>query len=172
MSLLEVMNSWNVATADAVVAPDARSAVPSFRPIMTAGRSSPPSPSLAIAVGSPATLLITSTPTAPAAIALRTFVLKVHDPRSTIASLPEAPGSTLVQEVLWVSKRSNDAVRRGGNSPMAAPIVVPPPAGYVNGWPTKCWFVLAPTVIILRARPGDSMVLGPGPLLPAATATT
>src|SRR2546426_11830777 len=47
MSLLGVMNSLNVATADAVVAADARRAAPSFRPIMTAGRSSPPSPSSA-----------------------------------------------------------------------------------------------------------------------------
>src|SRR5438128_2972941 len=129
MSLLEVMNSLNVSTAEAVVAPDARSAAPSFRPIITAGRSSPPSPSLAIAVGSPATLLITSTPTAPAAIALRTFVLKVHVPRLTIASFPEAPGSMLVQLVLLVSKRSNVIAGNGGNSPTAALIVVPPPAG-------------------------------------------
>src|SRR6266550_997393 len=172
ISLLGVTNSWNVATADAVVSPDALSAAPSFKPIMTAGRSSPPSPSFAIAVGSPATLLTTTTPTAPAAIALRTLVLKVQPPRLTIASLPEAPGSTLVQAVLFVSKRSYEAVGRAGNSPTAAPIVVPPPAGYVNGWPTKCWFVLAPTVRILRARPGDSSVPAPGPLLPAATATT
>src|SRR5438128_6902956 len=173
MSLLSgVMNSWNVSTAEAVVSPDARSAARSFLPIITAGRLSPPSPSFAMAIGSPATLLITSTPTAPTAIALRTLVLKVHVPRSMIASLPEAPGSTLVQLVLCVSKRSYEAVGRGGNSPTAAPIVVPPPAGYVNGWPTKCWFVLAPTVMTLRARPGDSMVPAPGPLLPAATATT
>src|SRR5206468_1101931 len=96
MSLLGVMNSWNVATAEAVVSPEARSAAPSFRPIITAGRLSPPPPSLAMAVGSPATLLITSTPTAPAAIALRTLVLNVQPPRFTIASLPEAPGSMLV----------------------------------------------------------------------------
>src|SRR6266513_5444592 len=173
MSSLPVsVNSENVAVASAVVAPDERRAAPSFRPIITAGRSSPPPPSLAMAVGSPATLLITTTPTAPTAIALRTLVLKVQPPRLTIASLPEAPGSTLVQAVLFVSKRSYEAVGRAGNSPTAAPIVVPPPAGYVNGWPTKCWFVLAPTVMTLRARPGDSTVPGPGPLLPAATATT
>src|SRR6266536_598691 len=172
MSLLGVRNSWNAKVALAVVAPDERRSAPSFRPIMTAGRSSPPSPSLAMAVGSPATLLIISTPTAPAAIALRTLVLKVHVPRSMIASLPEAPGSTLVQPSEWVSKRSNDAPGNGGNSPTAAPIVVPTPAGYVNGWPTKCWFVLAPTVMTLRARPGESSVPAPGPLLPAATATT
>src|SRR5947207_2589 len=173
MSLLAgVINSLNVSTAEAVVAPDARSAAPSFRPIITAGRSSPPSPSLAIAVGSPATWLITSTPPAPAAFALVTFVLKWHVPRFTIASFPEAPGSTLVQLVLFVSKRLYEAVGRAGNSPTAAPIVVPTPAGYVNGWPTKCWFVLAPTVMTLRARPGDSTVPAPGPLLPAATATT
>src|SRR5439155_21079095 len=70
-------NSWNVASADAVVAPDALSAAPLFRPIMTAGKSSPPPPSLAMAVGSPATLLIPGTPTAPAAIALRPFLPRV-----------------------------------------------------------------------------------------------
>src|SRR5206468_4390618 len=173
MSLFSgVMNSWNVSTADAVVAPDVRSAAPSFLLIMTAGRSSPPSPSFAMAIGSPATLLITSTPTASAAIAFRTFVLKVQLPRSTIASLPEAPGSTLVQAVLCVSKRSYEAVGRAVNSPTAAPTVVPLRAGYVNSCPTKCWFVLAATVMTLRARPGDSSVPAPGPLLPAATATT
>src|SRR5438132_3755746 len=172
MSLLTVINSLNTSTADAVVAPEARSAAPSLRPIMTAGRLSPPKPSIAIAVGSPATLLITSTPTAPAAMALRTFVLKVQLPRSTIASLPDASAKTLVQAVLCVSKRSYEAVGRGGKSPTAAPIVVPPTVGYVSGWPTKCWFVLAPTVMTSRARPGDSTVPPPGPLLPAATATT
>src|SRR3989454_3659105 len=97
ISWLAVMNSWNVATADASGGLAARSAAPSFLPIMTAGKSSPPPPSLAMAVGSPATLLITSTPTAPAAIALRTFVLNVQSPRLTTTTLPEAPGSTLVQ---------------------------------------------------------------------------
>ena len=138
MSSLPVfVNSENVAVASAVVAPDERRAAPSFRPIITAGRSSPPPPSLAMAVGSPATLLITSTPIAPAAIALRTLVLNVQPPRLMIASLPEAPGSTLTQEVLFVSKRSYEAVGRGGKSPTAAPMVVPPPDGYVKGSPTK-----------------------------------
>src|SRR5438270_12367261 len=124
MSLLAVMNSWNVATADAVVAPEARSAAPSLLPIMTAGRLSPPPPSLAMAVGLPATLLITTTPIAPAAMALRTFVLNVQPPRLIIARLPEAPGLTLVQLVLCVSKRVYDAVGSAGKSPTAAPIVV------------------------------------------------
>src|SRR6266513_1764349 len=130
MSLLGVMNSWNVATADAVVAPDARSAAPSLLPIMTAGRLSPPPPSLAMAVGSPATLLITSTPTAPAAIALRTLVLNVQPPRLTTTSLSAASESTFVQAVSSVlNHRSNEPVGNGGKSPTAAPIVVPPPAG-------------------------------------------
>src|SRR5207249_5521217 len=60
MSLLGVMNSWNVASAEAVVAPDARSAAPSFMPIMTAGRLSSKPAVLPIAVGSPATLLTTT----------------------------------------------------------------------------------------------------------------
>src|SRR5207249_11059378 len=74
MSLFSgVMNSWNVASAAAVVAPDARSAAPSFLPIMTAGRLSSKPAVLPIAVGSPATLLTTTTPTAPAALAFATF---------------------------------------------------------------------------------------------------
>src|SRR6266550_1926692 len=84
MSLLGVMNSWNVASAEAVVAPDARSAAPSFMPIMTAGRLSSKPAVLPIAVGSPATLLTTTTPTAPAALAFATFWLKVQVPRSMI----------------------------------------------------------------------------------------
>ena len=55
------MNSWNVATAEAVVAPEARSAAPSFLPIMTAGMSSSKPAVLAIAMGSPATLLMMMT---------------------------------------------------------------------------------------------------------------
>src|SRR2546428_8790207 len=72
MSAFAVMNSLKDAAAEAVVAPEARSAAPSVLPIMTAGRSSPPRPSLAIALGSPATVLITRTADAPAAMALRT----------------------------------------------------------------------------------------------------
>src|SRR4030095_16809451 len=130
MSLLGVMNSWTVAMADASGGLAARSAAPSSLPIMTAGKLSPPPPSLAIATGSPATLLITTTPIAPAAIALRTFVLTVAPPRLTTTTLPEAPGSTLVQAVSSVLKyRPNEAVGNGGKSPTAAPTVVPPLAG-------------------------------------------
>src|SRR5206468_10981673 len=129
-------NSWNVAPADAVVAPEARSATPSLRPIMTAGRSSSKPAVLAIGIGSPATLLMMRTPMAPAALALATFWLKEHTPRSMIATSPEAPGSTLVQPLEWVSKRLKDVAGNGAKSPTAAPIVFPPPAGYVNGWPT------------------------------------
>src|SRR5207249_6934417 len=73
-----VMNSWNVASADAVVAPDVRNAVPSFRPIITAGRSSSKPAVRAMAMGSPATLLTMSAPTAPACLAFATFWLNVH----------------------------------------------------------------------------------------------
>src|SRR6266540_4465420 len=124
MSAFGVMNSLNDAMAEAVVAPDARNAAPSRIPIMTAGSSSPPEPSLAIAVGSPVTLLTTITPIAPAAIALRTFVLNVHVPRLTMASLPEAPAATFAQALSCVSNRSYDAPGRGGKSPTAAPTVV------------------------------------------------
>src|SRR5215469_7761541 len=170
--LAGVMNSWNEATADAVIAPDARRAAPSFRPIMTAGILSSNPLVRAIAVGSPATLLIMSTPTAPAAFAFATFWLKVHAPRSIIASLPDVPVATPVHPFDAVSKRLSEPVGRGEKSPTAAPMVVPPPDGYVNGSPMKCWFVLAPAVITLGARPGDSTVSAPGPALPAATATT
>src|SRR6266487_124879 len=107
MSLFSgVMNSWNVASADAVVSPDARSAAPSFLLIITAGRSSSNPAVLAIEMGSPATLLMMRTAMAPAALAFATFWLKVHDPRSMMASLPEAPGSTPAQPLDWVSNRS------------------------------------------------------------------
>src|SRR5947207_12970798 len=139
MSLLGVMNSWNIAVVDASGGFAVRSAAPSFLPIMTAGKLSPPPPSFAIAVGSPATLLITTTPMAPAAIALRTYVLNVQPPRLTTTTLPEGPGSTLVQAVSSELKyRPNEPADNGGKSPTAAPIVVPPLAGYVNGSPTKC----------------------------------
>jgi hypothetical protein len=97
MSLFGVMNSWNIAVVDASGGFAVRSAAPSFLPIITAGRSSPPPPSFPMALGSPAALLMTTTPIAPDAIALRTFVLNVQPPRSTTTTLPEAPGSTLVQ---------------------------------------------------------------------------
>src|SRR5262249_19784004 len=90
-----VTNSWNIAPADAVVCPDALSAAPSLRPIMTAGRLSSKPAVLAIGIGSPATLLIMRTPMAPAALAFATFWLNEQVPRSIIATLPEAPGSTL-----------------------------------------------------------------------------
>src|SRR5206468_2110778 len=130
MSLFSgVMNSWNVSTADAVVSPDARSAAPSFLLIITAGRSSSNPAVLAIEMGSPATLLMMRTAMAPAALAFATFWLKVHDPRSMMASLPEAPGSTPAQPLDWVSNRSKEPAGSAANSPTAAPMVVPPPAG-------------------------------------------
>src|SRR4029077_599745 len=131
------MNSWNESTAAAVVAPDARRAAPPFRPIMTAGILSSNPLVRAIAIGSPATLLIMSTPTAPAALAFATFWLKVHVPRLIIASLPDAP-EKLEHPLEPVSKRLSEPVGRAEKSPTAAPTVVPPPDGYVNGSPTKC----------------------------------
>src|SRR5262249_1469671 len=135
MSLLSsVTNCWKVVVAEAVVAPDARRAAPSFFPIITAGRLSSKPAVLPISVGSPATLLIMRTATAPAAFALATFWLKLHVPRLMSASLPEAPGSTLAQPSDWVSNRSKEAIGSASKSPTAAPIDVPPPAGYVKGW--------------------------------------
>ena len=80
-------------------------------------------------------------------------------PRSMIATLPEAPPGTLAQPLEPVSNRPKDVAGNGSKSPTAAPIVVPPLAGYVNGWPTKCWFVLAATVITLRAGPATQVCL-------------
>src|SRR6516225_3472110 len=122
-----VINSWKLALADAVVAPEPRSAAPSLLLIITAGRLSLKPAVLAIAMGSPATLLTMSTPKAPAALAFATFWLKVHAPRLMIASLPDAPGSTLVQPSLPVSKRVNVVAGSAEKSPTAAPTVVPPP---------------------------------------------
>src|SRR5438477_11560833 len=109
MSLLGVMNSWNVASADAVVAPDVRSATPSLRPIMTAGILSSKPLVRAMAVGSPATLLTMSTATAPALLAFATFWLNVQFPRSMIARLPDAPAGTLAHPSEWVSNKLKDA---------------------------------------------------------------
>src|SRR5437588_3796236 len=105
MSLLAVINSLKAATADAVVAPEVRSAAPSFAPIITAGRSSSKPAVRAIAAGSPATLLTISTAIAPASLAFATFWLNVHVPRSMIASLPAAPAGTLAHPSEAVSNK-------------------------------------------------------------------
>src|SRR5437867_3553517 len=130
ISAFVVTKSWRTLVALAVVAPELRRSAPSLRPIITAGKSSPPRPSLAIAIGSPATLFTTTTPTAPAAVALRTFVLNVQFPRLTIVSFPDAELETLAQASSMVSNNEYELfVGNGGNSPTAAPIVVPPVAG-------------------------------------------
>src|SRR3990170_3579981 len=151
---------------------------PSALPTMTAGRLSPPRPSFDMATGSPITLLRTMTPSYPAETALRTFVLKVQTPRVTSTTwLVVVAAGRLVQALLRPvagavatdTYRSKIPLGSAGNSPTATPIVV---ESYVSGWPTKCWFVLAPTVMMSRARPGDPIVNGPGPSLPAEVTTT
>src|SRR6478736_2021301 len=130
MSLFSgVMNSWNVADAEASDGFAVLSAAPSFLLIMTAGRSSSKPAVLAIAIGSPATLFMITTPIAPAALAFATFWLKTHAPRSMIATLPEAPHGTLLQPLECVSNKLKDAAGNGSKSPTAAPMVVPPLAG-------------------------------------------
>src|SRR5438270_11343031 len=129
MSLLGVMNSWNVASADAVVAPDARNAAPSFRPIMTAGMLSSKPAVRAMAVGSPATLLTMSTAIAAAALAFATFWLNVQFPPLMIARSPDAPAGTLVHPSEAVSYQLKEVPGKGSKSPTAAPTVVPLPAG-------------------------------------------
>src|SRR5258707_4789170 len=79
ISWLAVTNSWNVATADASGGLAVRSAAPSFLPSMTAGRLSPPPPSLAMAVGPTSTLLTTPTPITPAPLAYGTSLVN-HEP--------------------------------------------------------------------------------------------
>src|SRR5262249_60477846 len=86
-------------------------------------------------------------------------------------SLPNGTVPPIVRRLDAVSKRLYGP-DRGEKAPTAAPMVVAPLGGYVNASPIKCWFVLAPAVITLGARPGVSTVPAPGPELPAATATT
>src|SRR3954452_13241677 len=139
-----------------LVAPDARSAAPSLSETITAGMSSSKPSVLPSAVGSPATLLTMITPTAPAALALATFTLKVQPPRSISTILPAAPAGTEVQPSDAASNRPNVPPGSGSKSPVAAR-AVPEPSGprYATGWPTKWSLVEAPTVMTLRARPGE-----------------
>src|SRR5437016_626328 len=102
MSAFEVTNSEYEPTTVMLVAPDARNAAPSDLPIMTAGILSSKPAERAIAVGSPATLLTTSTPTAPAAFALATFWLNTQLPRLMTATLPAAATSTDTQPLFPV----------------------------------------------------------------------
>src|SRR6266540_3271749 len=108
-------------------------------------------PSCAIAVGSPATLFTTRTATAPAFWALRIFVENVHVPREMSAIFPvRLPAASAEQAVLSV------------------PVAEVPPRTTPNGAVRSAETVAKSPA----AAPGDSTVKCPGPLLPAATATT
>ena len=102
----------------------------------------------AVATGSPATLLTTSTAMAPAACALRIFVEKEQVPRETSAISPDRlPGASAEQAVLRPVvgsvapsvRTASGAVKSSvtvANSPDAAP--KRPPSAVVTGAPTKC----------------------------------
>src|SRR5512134_707854 len=131
---------------------------------------------------SPATLLATSTATAPAFCALRIFVEKVQTPREinailpvkTVASGAHAVLSPVAAFVGASVTAPNGAVRSlstVAKSP-ATPAAVTPPT--VIGVPMKCPTDAAPAVKARAADPGDSIVRPPAgggrPELPAATA--
>ena len=155
MSPLAVMNSRNVARADARRRSGRAQRGPVVlrdhdrRDVVVEARGP------AHGVGSPATLLTTITPMAPLALAAATFSLKVQVPRSMSAILPVASAVTAAVQPSERCRRSRTCrAWQAGRSRHAAPAAVPPPSGYAIGWPTKWWFVLAPTVMMLRARPG------------------
>src|SRR5712691_671282 len=139
-------------------------------------------PSLAIELGSPATLLTTSTPTAPAFCALRILVVKVHTPRSITTILPAwvpaaiavqarvaALGSVAAAKLFQFASVALTAGLNGLKSPTAAWNVF---EAAVTGIPKKWSFADAQAVIASAAWPGLSTVFAPGPELPAAIATT
>src|SRR5882724_2630324 len=110
-----------------------------------------------MAIGSPATLFTITTAIAPASCAARIFVEKLHVPREINAIFPaRLPAGRAAQArprppVLFETT-TNGAVKSlvtTAKSPLAAP-----------------------AVSARAAEPGDSTVSRPGPLLPAATATT
>src|SRR5689334_1154905 len=133
----------------------------------------------AIAIGSPATLLTTSTPEAPAAAALATLVAKVQVPRSRTTMRPAkgVPPRAAHAEVAPAASAgllqlASGAVTEGLkelNWPTAAPNVLEPTR---TGMPKKWLLVTAAAVIARAAWPGLSTVFTPGPEFPAAIATT
>src|ERR671920_1652251 len=105
-------------------------------------------PSWPIAVGSPATLLITSVASAPAFCAFRIFTEKAHVPRETTAILPLNVPAGKAEHARPSDEPPSDsgAVRSDATvwkSPLAAAYVVPPA---VTGAPTKWPTVNAPAV--------------------------
>src|SRR5207237_7814104 len=115
-------------------------------------------PSVPIAVGSPATLLTTSTATAPAFCALRILVENVQVPREMSAIFPlSEPAASAVQAVLravpevTTPKGAVRSVFTVAQSSAAAPNTRPP---VVTGAPTKCGPVLAPAAPARAAEPG------------------
>src|SRR5205085_4003224 len=109
-------------------------------------------PSVAMPIGSPATLFATSTATAPASWALRIFTEKAHAPRVTSAILPvRLPAGKAAQAVFRPFTPAPVGTPRGAvrslvttaKSPLEAPYTWPPT---VTGAPIKWFTELAPAV--------------------------
>jgi hypothetical protein len=115
-------------------------------------------PLWAIAVGSPATLFTIRAPIAPAAWALRTFVVKSQVPRSMTAILPETAVVIAVQPFagLVFAYPAVTAGSKLAKSPRAAPNVAPP--WTETSIPMKCGLVVAPEVSAPNALPGEPIV--------------
>src|SRR5829696_290137 len=119
--------------------------------------------SVAIAIGSPATLLTTTVATAPASCVDFTLAEKTQVPRETTAILPvRLPAGSAAHAVLRPfvvpETAASGAVRSDwttAKSPVAAPYVVAPTR---RAAPTKWPTVLAPAVSARCAEPGDSTV--------------
>ncbi len=120
-------------------------------------------PSVAIAVGSPATLFTTTTATAPASCALRILIEKVQVPLDSTAMFPlRLPAGKALQALpsppivpVTTPRGAVKSASTVAKSPEARPIVVAPK---VNGAPTKCGTEDAPAVSARAADPGDSIV--------------
>jgi hypothetical protein len=128
MSLFAVTKSWNIAAADAFGGFAARSAAPSLPPIITAGRLSSKPAVLAIAIGSPATLLIMTADGA-RCVCIRDFLAE-HACTSVNNRYLARSAGIYTRAAIGVGVEEIKRRRRqGAKSPTAAPIVVPPPAG-------------------------------------------
>src|SRR5512140_2797588 len=148
-SIREVPSAVAVVPAPAA----ARMAARSESPSITAGIGAVP----AIAIGSPATLLTTSTPEAPAAAAVVTLVVKVQVPRSRTTMRPAkgvplraAHADVAPAASAGLLQLANGAVTEGLkelNGPTAAPNVLDPT---VTGMPKK-WLLVTAAAVIARA---------------------
>src|SRR6266542_4655443 len=134
-------------------------------------------PSWPISIGSPITLLATSTAMAPASCALRILAENVHPPREINAILPTRlagakAAQALLRPLIVPGTTARGAVKSDStvaNSPASAATVLGPA---VTGVARKCGTVLAPAAKAREADTGDSIARRFGPPFPADTATT